>query len=114
MHSEHVHRGLDLLEAATTPPPTRGRFARSVDAMDAVAFDYDGRTRASSAARLDYAFWNSLLAAPVGWSAGIVAFGALAALLIWLYAYRGPSRGRCPLEWPRRDGFRINETLTRG
>jgi hypothetical protein len=83
---EHVHRALDLLEASRAEPPAQGRFERSLNAMDAVAFDHDGRLRPSSTARMDYAFWNSLLAGPVGWIVGIVAFGALAALLLWLLA----------------------------
>ena len=47
-----------------------GRFQRSVDSMDANAWDDDGRWRLSTYAKSDYAFWN---------------VAALAALIVWLF-----------------------------
>jgi hypothetical protein len=63
-----------------------GRFQHSVDAMDANAWDADGRWRLSTYAKTDYAFWNALLQGWVGWAMFAVCLTAFAGLLYWLFA----------------------------
>jgi hypothetical protein len=62
-----------------------GRFDRSLRNMDANALDADGRWRLSTAAKMDYAFWNTLLAGWVGWALFAICAAVFAALLVWLF-----------------------------
>jgi len=61
------------------------RFQRSMDAMDANAWDADGRWRLSTYAKADYAFWNTLFGGWVGWAVFAVCLAALTALVVWVF-----------------------------